>query len=121
MTTPPCVGKWNLFDSTNLADHQLAAQLCAACPMTQECRQRYEKARSAAYGTVPVGTWAGRLYGRPRTDERARVALEDAAYSDRDARAAHNAWNQGDRSQWARTGQRVWDRRYRRQRRAVSA
>lgn len=121
MTTPPCAGKWALFDSTDFADHLEAVRLCQSCHMVAECRERLEDTRNTAYGHVPTGTWAGKLYGRGSIGDRARIAREDASYSESAARAAHTAWNQGDRSLWAIVGQHVWDRRYRRRKRKGAA
>lgn len=62
---PPCAGRFELFDSTLLADHKRAAEFCAACPMRAECKATLELAQrerpmpSAKYG--PSGTWAGML------------------------------------------------------------
>lgn len=67
-TTPPCVGRHDLFDSTSRIDHALARQLCAACPVIEACEERYEQALAASglKSEGPEGTWAGRL----RVDER---------------------------------------------------
>lgn len=63
--TALCAGRWELFDSTLIADHRRAAQFCAACPMRAGCKNELDTARreqviaGAAYG--PQGTWAGML------------------------------------------------------------
>lgn len=62
---PLCAGRWELFDSINVADHRIAAQFCAVCPMRDACRetmlaaQREKPLPGAKYG--PCGTWAGLL------------------------------------------------------------
>ena len=64
---PPCAGKWRLFDSTDPADHIEAREICAACPLIEDCRRRLEQAnvsaRAVARGGGPRGTWAGELVG----------------------------------------------------------
>ncbi len=61
----PCAGKWELFDSRNLADHIEAATMCRTCPAQLACAdnlltvQRSDK----ALGGSPEGTWAGQLMG----------------------------------------------------------
>lgn len=74
MTTPAaaltgarCVGRWWLFDSTDLAEHAEAAAICAECPVLLACRRHVREVLAAGasvnhYGIT--GTWAGQLYGR---------------------------------------------------------
>ena len=106
-----CVGKSWLFDSTDIRDHEQAAKLCAACPVREWCREQ------AAALSQPVGTWAGVRYGA--TTLSSRMAIEDAMFSDDDARAAHAAWFRGVRDDRTHIGERVYQRRVRRTRRAA--
>ena len=65
-TPPPCSGRWDLFDSTDLRDHLVARALCATCPLIAACHQRLQQARDLHTGggpEGPEGTWAGRLVG----------------------------------------------------------
>lgn len=125
-TTPPCVGLHRIFDSVDTADHRRAKELCDACPIIDACRTRLAETQAEAtkpYG-LPAGTWAGQYldpYSRRRNPNCAeRWAAEDAAYDDDAAKAAHVAHVQGDRSEWALTGERVYGRRAKRaQRRAA--
>lgn len=111
-----CVGMHDLFDSTDLADHERAKAICADCPIAEACR--------ATRTPGAHGTWGGRLFGYtgPRKKDRdggrqrrieaeARRAAEDAAYDDDEARRAHNAYCAGDASDWAMAGHRVYSRR----------
>jgi len=50
-----CIGKHELFDSTDPNTHRTAAKLCADCPLLDQC--------SRAVSEDARGTWAGRLYG----------------------------------------------------------
>lgn len=64
-----CIGRWWLFDSTEMVDHKEAAPLCATCPALAACREllREELTMSAtmkAAGGGPRGTWAGKLIGK---------------------------------------------------------
>lgn len=124
-----CAGKHVLFDSTDPADHALARQFCAACPLQLACARRLgDMLRNAGYYGHPEGTWAGRLLTDgndrnatrrlARTARAERVAAEDAAYTDRDAQQAHSAHTRGDRSAWACDGHRVYQRRAKRNQRA---
>lgn len=124
-----CVGRHALFDSTRPEDHNEARAICATCPVIDACRQRLADMKAiAAYYTQPEGTWAGELYlsGDNRNQIRraakearsVRIAREDAAFSDREARQAHAAYTAGDRSGWALMGHRVYGRRRKRRNRA---
>ena len=83
------------------------------------------------YHGHPEGTWAGQLFldgaGRnaarraARESRRERIEREEEAFTDREARRAHTAYTLGDRSLWACTGHRVYDRRQKRARRAGAA
>lgn len=118
---PPCAGKWDLFDSTDLADHEEAVQLCAACPMKLECRIMLETARAVAdSGGRPTGTWAGTLVGSARVKAE-RMAVEEAMFTDEQALAAHRAHKAGRRDKQTRIGERVYERRRTRRARAARA
>lgn len=114
-----CAGQWWLFDSTHLADHIQARAICAECPMRRECAQTVATLRGAE------GTWAGRLYG---STSRERKRYEEAMFSDADARAAHAAWVRAEPADRNRagvgdrvvTGERVYQARSKRNRRAVA-
>lgn len=126
-----CIGKHVLFDSTDPADHALAAQFCAACPITATCRERLtDMTASAGYYGHPEGTWAGQLITEPTRDLTRRLAAngkaeqraaEEDAYDEAEARKAHSAYTLGDRSTWARVGHLVYDRRRTRARRLVAS
>lgn len=72
----PCVGEPALFESTLLADHELAAAMCKRCDHINECRDLYAdvaaQTRTEGRGSGPTGTWAGRLVGVPGTPGRPR-------------------------------------------------
>lgn len=121
MTKPPCAGKWDLFDSTAPADHLQARTLCWRCPMLEECRANLRAATTTAYSRAwgPAGTWAGELVGRD-TRHADRIVAEDAMFDTDEARRAHAAWSGGDGSDWARIGERVYQRRRGRNRRGVA-
>jgi hypothetical protein len=55
---PLCVGLSALFESTHLADHYRARALCDVCPAIAWCKTQVPPSNQ-----LPVGTWAGRLYG----------------------------------------------------------
>ena len=128
----PCVGKHDLFDSVDLADHALAREICADCPIQLDCARRLgEMIRGAGYYGHPEGTWAGRLVidgnDRNQTRRRARAAradqrdAEEAAYTDAEALQAHSAYSAGDKSIWASVGHRVYGRRQKRRLRAAQS
>lgn len=111
---PACAGKWDLFDSIELEDHYEAQHIChTQCPMLAECGDLLAEARKApnANAGVPVGTWAGRLVGVPKSTQQERIDAEDAAYDEAEAKKAHAAFVLGDRDDWAVTGHKVYDRR----------
>lgn len=122
----PCAGQWELFDSTDLADHMEAAQLCDGCPMRRQCSQIFEDLMAYCHPRArPSGTWAGQLIGhdgRPLTSHRiadkTRLLAEENAYSDEDAKKAHAAYWCGARDDWTTTGERVYQRRACRRQRA---
>lgn len=116
---PACTGQSDLFDSTDAADHLIARELCATCPMLDRCRELLEEAREAAAtwrDSGPAGTWAGELITGPRN--LARLADEDGRWSDDAARRAHNRWNAGARDVETSEGERVYQRRRAARRRA---
>lgn len=83
MTTTPCVGKSELFDSRDLNDHHEAKRLCRSCPVINECAQLLAAAREAATGGPdcgPQGTWAGKFVGRPETSRRAECGTDSGYY-----------------------------------------
>ena len=113
MSTPPCTGKHEIFDSTHWLDHRMASAICADCPMIEACRDRLAETRElSVYGGDPEGTWAGELIGYRRNSR--HLLIEEEMFSDADARAAHAAWNRGDRSHRAGIGERVYQRRIKR-------
>lgn len=118
----PCVGKWELFDSTHPADHNEARQYCLACPLLEKCRADLRTATSSAYSVAygPCGTWAGELVGRNVRSAR-QIAAEDSLFTEADARAAHAAWTRGERSDWAVRGERTYQRRRVRTNRGAAA
>lgn len=71
----PCYGKPRLFDSTHLADHKIAAALCATCPAIEACaRLLDDERRSRQHGAGPMGTWAGKLVGAGNANRNRRDA-----------------------------------------------
>lgn len=117
-TLPPCAGRWDIFDSTNVDDHARAALLCEACPIITECRQRLEAARldsltgqraGIKYG--PQGTWAGMPVGVTLSHvKQARRRAEDRMFTADEVRAGHNAYQAGDRTERVRIAERVYQR-----------
>lgn len=122
---PACEGRWELFDSLEPSAHAQAAELCATCPMQRECGSILAAAKlNAPSGYAgPQGTWAGRLVGSARATnvDAGLLAREEGLYDEREAKDAHAAYLRGDRGAWASTGQRVYDRRLRRAKRARAA
>lgn len=121
MRKTPCAGRWELFDSIDEYDHEAARELCAPCPAIVECAQALDLATAEAgsHGH-PEGTWAGRLIIDPKPRYRSpietqrtnkRREFEDQAFDDAGARRAHAAFVAGDRTEWARMGNRAYDRR----------
>ena len=122
-TLPPCVGKWELFDSIDPFDHLRAADLCATCPMLDACNRRLEVARNNAHGNTkdygPVGTWAGRLVGvGPKTSVE-RAAAEEAMFTADELLSGHAAWNAGERDDRSRMAERIYQRKRARRRYAA--
>ena len=62
-TPPPCHGRHDLFDATDLTSHRRARELCGVCPLIDACRTNLRETQRtqiiAGYG--PEGTWAGVL------------------------------------------------------------
>lgn len=114
---PPCAGKWWLFDSTDITDHKDAAALCDACPMFDACERLLAEELTHKYsGGGPRGTWAGRLIRPKGHDIDARRPpinpdVEDAMFTDDEARAAQSAYMRGERTDRTIVGTRVYKRR----------
>lgn len=65
-----CRGNWQLFDSIDENDHLVAREICGECPVLAGCAALLNEVQLAnrtvnARGAGPVGTWAGKLVGRP--------------------------------------------------------
>jgi hypothetical protein len=119
---PPCTGQWALFDSVNIHAHRLARSLCEGCPLLLPCTAELEATRRAAKpGYGPRGTWAGRLVGVQKAEDRARTEAENAAYTEDEARRAHAAWRRGERTAWVIVGHNVYERRRKRPDRVSAA
>lgn len=117
MTTPPCAGRWKLFDSTDPHDHQTAAAICATCPMIEACRTQLAATRADAHGHYgPQGTWAGQLVN---TIAPGRPTLREDEYDGAEARKARAAYNRGERTEWAILGHRAYERARKRRQRAA--
>lgn len=79
----PCVGKSQLFDSTDPTDHAIAASLCRTCPVINECAQLLADAQAtspAGRECRPQGTWAGQLIGEPPTRRHAECGTDGGYY-----------------------------------------
>lgn len=74
MSEPACVGFHELFDSTDIRDHRNARRMCReVCPVFDWCATRTERLfRQGGHDIyLPLyGTWAGRLFGRPKIGRR---------------------------------------------------
>lgn len=98
----PCYGKWELFDSTDPADHQVAKAICATCPLLVGCMELLaETQRTASTAGGPEGTWAGQYLvsgrnrppapcGTERAYQRHRSSREPYDEACRDAHNEHN-------------------------------
>ncbi len=62
-----CVGRYDLFDATDIASTREAAAICATCPVALACDE-FRKGEPSRLGT-PTGTWAGKLVGVRRKAE----------------------------------------------------
>lgn len=131
-TPTPCYGKWDLFDSTDPADHREAKALCDTCPTLAACQKLLDDLlRSHNSVAGPEGTWAGRHFVSQKcqqlaysNDERrqVRVEAEAARYTETQAREAGSAYSRGERTEWVVVGNRVYSRRNKQaQRRARGA
>lgn len=62
-----CKGRPQLFESLDAADHEMAAAICAWCPVRVACKslllEVQREATALESGGGPVGTWAGELIG----------------------------------------------------------
>lgn len=116
-TVPPCVGQSELFDSTDLLDHRQARALCNNCPMLDACRTRLELTIATAHEGMkygPRGTWAGELLGPPQTAAH-RAQAEEVMFNEAEARKAHADYAAGFRDPRTVVGERVYNRRKKRQ------
>lgn len=125
----PCYGLSWLFDSTDQQDHLAAKELCNTCPIIEACMKNLMavRAMTAPYGEIE-GTWAGQLFdgkvvngrlGDARSSRRRKN--DELAYTDEQARSAHRAWKNGDRTDWVVIGNRVHNRRKKRASREKAA
>lgn len=122
---PPCAGRSDIFDSTRPSDHLEAVALCHTCPIIDACRALLDDTRREwGYdeNNGPRGTWAGEFLGKKslRTRDPRRVATEDAMFTDETARQAHAAFVAGARTDWARLGERYYQRQRARRRREAA-
>ena len=89
----PCVGKWELFDSTNPSDHAEAKALCDTCPTLNWCATELEKVRRAAYPEFgPEGTWAGQLVLTYSEEQKRRINERKRGYRAKKAAARQAAY-----------------------------
>ena len=79
--TTPCVGKSDLFDSTDARDHAEAKALCEQCPALASCFAELTATRHTGAYADPQGTWAGQLLvpNRRRGSHRAEFKAWRAA------------------------------------------
>lgn len=73
-----CEGRWDLFDSVDLRDHEVARDLCASCPALRDCAVLLHEIQVASRvlatsGGGPHGTWAGKLVGASARGRRGRA------------------------------------------------
>lgn len=130
-TPVPCAGEWRIFDSMDLYDHIEAKALCDTCPVLRECATLLaDVKREGGILGQPEGTWAGKLHEPPNLTTRQRAnqrrnaereAAEEAAFDDDAARIAHSQYQNGNRTEWTRTGHKVYQRRNKRKQRAEGA
>lgn len=122
MKLPPCAGRSWTFDSTDYGDHLEARKICAECPLAPQCRvdvreEASRRTKGDIPGGCPEGTWGGELWinGRlipaHKPEGAQRRMYEEQLYDEGAALRAHSAFNRGDRTEWAVTGNRVWERR----------
>lgn len=130
-TPAPCAEQWSLFDSTDIYDHQEAREICANCPIQLHCATLLiDVKREGGIFGQPEGTWAGQLLIAPSLTKRqeanrrrteAQREADEAAYSDEEAKHAHNQYQAGIRNQWTLVGHRVHQRRTKRRQRSDGA
>ena len=140
MTAVPCASDPGLFSSTERQNHELAkitclgrrrpdgSQITAACFFLAQCKKDLDAAREE-FGIPhgPEGTWAGLLVtaaggvSADATHDRdpARIAREEATYTDEEALHARKLASRGDRSPWVVAGVRTYERRRRTAKRAA--
>lgn len=118
---PPCAGRWELFDSTNYADHLIARTYCQKCPLIEQCQERLEEAAALRLSGVtdggPRGTWAGQMIGAG-SKPKVRPIVTIKVPSDV-RRAAHAAYRRGDRTPEVIKGERAYQQAWREKRRAA--
>jgi hypothetical protein len=141
MTTVPCASDPELFASTERRHHEFAkvtclgrrrpdgSQVTAPCFFLAQCKKDLDAAREE-FGVPhgPEGTWAGLLVTAARgestdaTHDRdpARIAAEEATYTDEECKQARAMASRGDRSPWVVAGVRTYERRRRTAKRAAA-
>lgn len=72
-----CRGRWWLFDSIDVRDHEAARDLCDQCPVLAECAALLHEVQDVSRtlqsaGGGPTGTWAGQLVGKQGGGRRGR-------------------------------------------------
>lgn len=87
---------WALFDSTDEADHNEAAKICASCEdfTSGACKKALDAAFAAATtsdNSGPEGTWAGLLVGAPKKQGRPQAPCGTDAGYHRHRRAGEDA------------------------------
>lgn len=113
------------FASPLSVEAREARRICATCPMVLQCREYADTHEVIEYpsGHVAVGVWGGetaderkaRRANRPSKQVKIdRLADEEETWSVSEACRAAVAARNGDRSEWALTGRRIYDRRTRR-------
>jgi hypothetical protein len=70
----PCLGEFDIFDSTNPLDHLMAEEKCLSCPSMPACGATADTSKF-------TGTWAGRLYIKGK--EQPRVCITCARFEGR--------------------------------------
>lgn len=115
---PACQGMAALFESTHPLDHLDARAICLECPVRDWCEQeRITTSTGSGYAQTSLsGTWAGKLYGG--TADALRMLREEQAFTTEEARAAHTRWYHGKRDKRTEMGEKVYQRRIARQKRA---
>ena len=125
MTTPPCAGQWDLFDSTDPLDHLEAKTLCQRCDMRLECADLFRKVKKDSLGGKdygPRGTWAGELID-PNVRRRASaatVAAEANLFTDDELKAGHSAYLRGEREASVVRRERIYQRSRKRRRKEAA-